>query len=129
MSELPGVLGIIAAVAGDDAAVAVARARGGTQVYFPPVPPEDHWLSALIGQEQAAAVCDRLTCGVGGMRVDLPLGGAGHAAQARAQVDALLDAGLSERAIALKTGYTIRGVRRRRARLGRGGDPRQIPLF
>jgi hypothetical protein len=124
-AALPGALGEIAAVAGQAAALAVARARGGTQVYFPPVPDADHWLSELIGHEAALAVCEKLTCGVGSLRVDLPLGSTGHAAQIRARIDAMLRENRSERDIALATGYTTRAIRRRRAAL----DDRQLTLL
>lgn len=126
---LPGVLGAIARVAGEEAALAIAEARGGTEVYIPPVPPKDHWLSKLVGHETALEIADYLTCGISGMRLELPSGPAGHAAQMRAKVDAMLREGRSERDIALSTGYTIRGVRRRRARLGRIADTRQLDFF
>lgn len=126
---LPGVLAEIAAVAGEKAALAIADARGGTQAYFPPEPSEEHWLSRLIGRDAAKRVCEHLTCGVGGMRVDLPLGPAGHAARARAKVDALIAEGRSERDIALATGYSIRGVRRRRAKQGAPKDDPQLSLI
>lgn len=126
---LPGVLGEIAELVGEDAARAIARARGGTQVYFPPEPASDHWLSRLIGREKALAVCDHLTCGVGGMRIDLPLGPRGHAAQVRAKVDAMLAEKRSERDIALATGYSIRGIRKRRAMLDADGESDQLDLL
>lgn len=129
MARLPGVLAEIADAAGVEAALAIADARGGTQVYIPPAPDESHWLSVLIGVEAARAVADRLTCGVGGLRVDLPLGPAGCAARVRFEVDRLLGEGRSERDIALATRYSIRGIRRRRARLGLESDNRQLPLF
>lgn len=126
---LPGVLGEIARVAGEEAALAIAQARGGTEIYIPPAPPKDHWLSKLVGHETALEIADHLTCGISGMRVELPTGPAGHAAQMRAKVDAMLREGRSERDIALATGYTIRGVRRRRARSGQTGDSRQLDFF
>ena len=133
MTALPGILAEIALVAGEDAALAIAAARGGTQIYVPPVPDAGHWLSRLVGHQSALKIGDRLTCGVGGMRVDLPLGPRGHAAQIRARVDRLIGEGRSERDIALATGYTVRGVRRRKALLGALlGTPvedRQLPLF
>lgn len=128
--HLPHVLAEIAAVAGEDAALAIAAARGGTQIYIPPTPPKDHWLSRLVGHKSALAIADRLTCGVGSMRVDLPLGPKGAAARLRAKVDRLISEGeLSERDIARATGYSIRGVRRRKAKLGHAADDRQISLF
>lgn len=126
---LPGVLRQIANVAGEEAALAIAAVRGGTQVYFPPRPANDHWLCQLIGPEAAEKVCDELTCGVGPLRVDLPLGPCGHAAKARAKVDAMLGEQRSERDIALATGYTIRAIRRRRARLGPAREDRQLRLI
>lgn len=125
---LPGVLAQIAEIAGEDAALAVAASRGGTQVYIPPAPDRDHWLSRLVGQKAALAIADRLTCGVGGMRVDLPLGPKGAGARLRAKVDRMIAENRSERDIALATGYTIRTVRRRRAALGRRDD-RQLDLL
>lgn len=127
--SLPGILAEIAEVAGEDAAMAIARVRGGTSVYIPPVPANDHWLCRLIGRDEAAAVCDRLTCGVGPRRVDLPLGPGGFAALQRARVDALIREDLSERDIAQRTGYTIRGVRMRRKKLGIKRDDGQLNLF
>ena len=117
---LPGVLRQIADVAGEDAALAIAKARGGTQVYFPPVPDADHWLSHLIGHDRAQAVCYELTCGVGSLRLDIPVGPLGRAAQGKLMVDSMLREGRSERDIALATGYTARGVRKRRAGLDDG---------
>jgi hypothetical protein len=128
--RLPGALAEIAAVAGEEAALAIAAARGGTQIYIPPSPERDHWLARLVGHKAAQAIADRLTCGVGGMRVELPLGPKGAAAELRAKVDRLIAEGeLSERDIARATGYTIRGVRRRRARLAAPSDDRQGRLF
>ena len=126
---MPGILAEIADIAGEDAALAVAAARGGTQVYIPPSPERDHWLSRLVGQQAARAIADRLTCGVGGMRVDLTLGPKGHAARIRAKVDRMIDdGGFSERDIAQATGYTIRGVRYRKARR-KQADDRQLNLL
>ena len=126
--SLPGILAEIAAVAGEDAALAIAAARGGTQVYIPPDPARDHWLSLLVGHRMAVAIAERLTCGIDvGRRVELPLGPTGSAAQARAKVDHLIrDGHLSERDIARATGYTTRGVRLRAAKIR---DDRQLPLL
>ncbi len=126
MTRLPGILAEIAQVAGEDAALRLARNRGGTQIYLPPIPAADHWICALIGRDAALAVCDRLTGGVGPRRVLVPLGPTGTQARARASVDNLLrDGNLSVRDIALATGYTDRGVWLRKAAL----DRRQFSLF
>ncbi len=130
---LPGALAEIAAVAGEEAALAVAAERGGTIVYIPPSPSSEHWLTRLVGLKHARAIADRLTCGVGGLRVEVPLGPKGHEALQRAKVDRLiLEGESSERDIARATGYTIRGVRKRRAKLAEPGgrrDDRQLDLL
>lgn len=130
MTKLPGVLAQIADVAGEDAAIAIAQARGGTQVYIPPAPGPDHWLTKLIGREAAHAVADALNGGIGvGCRVDLPLGPAGHQVQMRAQLDAMIAKGMSERDIALATGYSRSTIRRRRGAAASNADERQMTLF
>lgn len=128
--HLPRVLAEIASVAGEDAALAIAASVGGTQIYVPPAPAKDHWLSRLVGHREALAIADLLTCGVGPLRIDMPLGPKGHAARARAKVDRLLREGeLSERDIARATGYTISGVRRRKKKLGDEEPDRQLSLL
>ncbi len=133
MTRLPGILAEIAEVAGEEAALAIARVRGGSQIYVPPVPPANHWLCQLIGADRARKVCDQLTAGVGPRRVDLPQGPTGKLnairASDQAEIDRLIRAQRSERDIALSTGYTERTVRRRRAKLGKPADTRQITLF
>ncbi|WP_432769788.1 MAG: hypothetical protein HEQ22_03310 [Sphingopyxis sp.] len=130
MAHLPPLLAEIAEVAGEPAALAIARARGGTEVYIPPVPANDHWLCRLVGRDEAKAICEALTRAQGRpRRVELPLGPAGSAAKKRAEVDALLGADASERDIALRTGYTIRGVRARRKKLGIKRNDGQLSLF
>lgn len=129
MMELPAVLAQIANVAGEDAALAIAEARGGTQIYIPPAPGPDHWLSKLVGREAATAIAKELTDEIGSIRIDLPLGPAGHNAKMRAKLDAMIAEGRSERDIALSTRYSARTIRRRRAHLGKDGDPNQLSLF
>lgn len=128
-AHLPGVLGDIARVAGEEAALKIAHAVGGTEAYIPPIPANDHWLCELVGIELAREIADHLTCGVSGMRLELPSGPRGFMKQAAAQVDRMLAQGRSERDIALATGYTIRGVRQRRAKLNLPQDSRQGNLY
>lgn len=131
--SLPGILAEIAEVAGEEAALAMAHARGGTQIYLPPVPAPHHWLCQLIGEAKAKRVCDLLTAGVGPLRVDLPLGPVSKYNQMLAADQAVIDAMIrdqrSERDIALATRYSERSVRRRRAKLGKPADRRQISLI
>lgn len=129
MTALPPLLAEIAEVAGEEAALALAQAYGGVRIYIPPTVDADHWISKLIGHEAALRVCDRLTAGLAGRRVDLPLGPTGNNATFRAMqahADRMIIAGRSERDIAMATGYTTRQVRRRRAAIR---DDRQMNLF
>lgn len=128
-AQLPQVLEDIARIAGEEAARRVAGAVGGTRVYIPPVPGPDHWLSKLLGQEAARLIADHFTAGIGGARVDIPLGDTGFMASQQAKVDAMIMAGRSERDIVLACGYTGRGVRKRKARLKGLRDSRQGDLF
>lgn len=126
---LPQVLADIALIAGEEAARRVAGAVGGTRVYIPPVPQPDHWLAKLVGLEAARKIADHFTAGIGGARIDIPLGDTGFAASQRARADAMILAGRSERDIARACGYTDRGVRMRKARLKAQRDSRQGDLF
>ena len=125
---LPQVLADIARIAGEEAARRVADAVGGTQVYIPPQPGPDHWLSKLVGHDAARRIADHFTAGFPA-RIEIPLGDFGFMASAQARCDAMLLAGRSERDIALALRYTIRGVRKRRARLKALRDSRQGSLF
>jgi len=129
MTHRPALLAEIAKVAGDDAAIKVAQARGGTRVYFPPKPAKDHWLVDLVGQQRADAICEELTAGIGPVRVDVPIGTAGQAGRGARKVDRLIREGKSERDIALATGYTERAVRWRKRRMKDMRDTRQQDLF
>jgi hypothetical protein len=57
---LPGLLAEIAALTDEATAVAIARAVGGERRYFPASPGSAHWLSMLIGVEQARLICRQL---------------------------------------------------------------------
>lgn len=71
--HLPGILLDIAEIAGVDAALAVARARGGTRAYFCLVPPDDHWLVELVGREKAEAICRALGGKSTGAEYEIPM--------------------------------------------------------
>ena len=115
-SWLPAVLAEIAEVAGLEAALALAGARGGTEIYVPPAVEPDHWLVEATGRAAAEAICRHFAGNGHGCRLEIPLGPKGAAARLRRQVDRMIAAGKSEREIALATGYSGRGVRLRKAR-------------
>jgi hypothetical protein len=133
MTSLPGILGEIEEAAGRDAALTLARVRGGMPVYFPPRPGADHWLSRLLGHGKALAVCEQLTAGVGPRRLDLPQGEFGSYRKESANrydlMDEMICDGRSEMDIARATGYTTRCVRRRVAKLGKPADQRQASFL
>jgi len=124
---LPALLAEIAQVAGLDAALKLAEARGGTEIYVPAEAPDGHWLVETVGRPAADAICGHFMGGGRGTRLELPLGPAGTAAQIRRRVDRMISEGKSEREIALATGYTGRGVRLRRAKARSGSE--QDDLF
>ncbi|MBB5987413.1 hypothetical protein [Sphingobium lignivorans] len=123
---LPGVLAEIADVAGEDAARAILDEHAGQRIYLPAAPRPDHWLCALIGHDQAVAVCDRLTAGVAHIVIEIPLADRGTARQLQARIDQMIREGKSESDIVRATRVSVRTVRRRRARIR---DDRQHVLF
>jgi len=117
-SWLPEVLAEIAGVCGLDSALALARARGGTRVYIPASADRDHWLVRAVGQPAADAICRhyRIRDGNCGCWVMLPLGPRGALVEIRAMVDRMIAEGRPSSEIAMASGYSLRGVERRRAR-------------
>lgn len=129
-NALPGVLGKIASVAGEAAAVAISARRGGTRVYIPSKVTNRHWLVDTVGREAAKKVCKLLAR----QKVEIPLSiGGAYRTLNRAvakHVHQLIKDGASEAEIARAVGITGRTVRRhRRAHRGQGKDPRQQSLF
>ncbi len=127
---LPPILAEISMVAGPRAALDVARARGGTRVYFPEpdsLTPE-HWLVQACGLDTARKICGHFR----GCKVEIPLGPSGSQAEVRAAIQRGLEAGMSHSQIARATGITSRTVRNhasRRKGRGYGSTPSQASLF
>lgn len=95
-AELTGLLADIAAVAGNDAALAVARARGGTLAFIPAAQnlTDAHWLAVAVGIDKARLIADALVSAALGDRFLVPLGPEGGLraylrARARAVTEAL----------------------------------------
>ncbi|MDH0908836.1 hypothetical protein N5C66_05910 [Rhizobium pusense] len=57
MSSLPGLLGLIADIAGPTVALQIAQSHGGTRVSIPPRAEDDHWLTELVGKDVADRIC------------------------------------------------------------------------
>lgn len=54
---LPPVMARIAEAAGLEAAWALARAKGGQRLFLPRHAGKRHWLTRIVGQEAANAIC------------------------------------------------------------------------
>lgn len=127
MTDLPALLAQIADIAGVTAAIAVARAKGGTKAYFPVDPQPGNWLVEAVGPTAAAAICREVVSGAKGDWIEVPFGPTGSWAEIRRRVVEMDAAGHSAPAIARACGITDRSVRRSRARRRRI-DPRQGAL-
>ncbi|HRM73257.1 MAG TPA: helix-turn-helix domain-containing protein [Paracoccus sp. (in: a-proteobacteria)] len=125
---LPPLLAEIAEVAGLDAALALAAARGGSRITIPAHPREDHWFTRAIGKEAALRLSDHFRVGNSGAVVELPLGPAGIGASTRRRIDELLRQGVSADRIACTVRVHRTTVFRRKASLDQD-DPRQGKLF
>lgn len=98
----------IAERAGLDAALRLARARGGQRISVPSKPNGAPWLIEAMGAEGAKALCDLY----GGAMLDLPadpVGGEGQKARVRRVKQAILD-GKSANEIAAAHDITRRAV-------------------
>ena len=112
---LPGVLAEIADIAGEGAAIGVARAKGGTRVYIPGprMLSEDHWLTRAVGSVAAWRIAHSH---LGGGAVEIPLGPyAGNRAKVHEAIREGIKTGRSEAAVALAAGVTERTVRRHKS--------------
>lgn len=133
---LPGILTEIAEIVGEGNALAIANEKGGGRCHFPANPGADHWLSKLIGLDQARKLCRELAIGTAsgdrlrGIYVEVPLGPSGSRAETHRQIDKLHRAGKSQEHIARACGVSRRTVQRRLGdRMTDDPDRRQPSLF
>lgn len=113
-SHLPAVLAEIAHAAGVEAAWAIARAHGGTSIYFPRDCVAGHWLAELVGLEAARKICRQFSVGNTGVNVLIPLARAG---QQKERMVRALEAGNSASEAASIAGMHERTAFRARKRL------------
>lgn len=118
--DLPPLLAEIAEVAGIDAALAIAEAKGGQEVIIPARLRDDHWLVPIIGREKAAQICEHFTSGYRRQKLSVPFGPKGsylaeRRRRARALADALSD-GATANQMAKAAGVTNRSARRFRTK-------------
>jgi len=132
--DLPPLLATIAELAGEPAALAVAREYGGTRVTVPMRARGRNWLTAIVGPAAAERVIAQLG---GARRIDIPLGPEAQLHGSRRaferHFEELMAQGKSVTSMARLLGVTERTVRnRRRARRSRAElarDVRQGDLF
>lgn len=118
-SYLPEVLAEIAGAAGLDAALKLARERGGQTVYIPGRATADHWLTELVGPAAAARICDHFRVRDSGARVLIPIA---RISSARRTLVRALENGASAREAAAAAGCHERTAYRARARLKAEND-------
>ncbi|MDR1397215.1 MAG: helix-turn-helix domain-containing protein [Desulfarculales bacterium] len=72
VNELPGILRRVAEGAGLEAAINLARIKGGCHAYIPEAGnlTAEHWLVKSVGQQMAIELCREY----GGSRIPIPLG-------------------------------------------------------
>ena len=114
-SGLPGLLAQIAAVAGFNAALKVAEAKGGIHAFFPARPAPDHWLSLVVGHAEAVAICAAVAPGRGGIELLVPLGPKSSAVARWRRVDMMIKDKASVPAIARALGMHERTVQYHKA--------------
>ena len=132
---LPPLLAEIAEVAGLDAALALAEARGGSRITIPARPRPDHWFARAVSMEAAEKIAEYYRVGYGGTKgatITVPVGPDGGTARAlrlqRTKIDAMIREGLSADRIAREMRVHRTTVFRRQAALDRR-DTRQGNLF
>jgi hypothetical protein len=106
----------IAEGAGLEAALGLARARGGLRISVPRNPRAAPWLTAAMGEKGAALICDLY----GGELIDLPadpVSGQGRNARARRIREAIREGKLSANEIAAMAAVTRRAVFKAKAQL------------
>lgn len=125
---LPELLQEIAEVAGLDAAMAIAAAKGGIRAHFPARADDEHWLTRAVGREAADKLCTHFCVNHrGGVTLQVPLGPRNFYSLARRRAVEMAAEGHSIAGTARSLGVTTRAVEKWRAK--NKADPRQGRLF
>jgi len=112
MHPLPELLAEIAAVAGFDAALKIAAAKGGIRAYFPRHPDAGHWLSLAVGMDTARKIGEHLASGLRGIELDVPMGPNLSQAARWRRIEAMSAEGRSRATIARVVGCHHKTVQR-----------------
>lgn len=130
--HLPALLAEIAEVAGLEAALAIAAAKGGIPARFCSRLGPENWLVTAIGREKAELLSEHFTSKRGRIEFDIPLGPTGsYKQQQQARAAAMqraIENGQRTTHTARGIGITRRSVQRFKARLAEK-DPDQDELF
>jgi len=114
--DLPALLAEIAGVAGIDAALAIAEAKGGQEVFVVARLKPENWLVRAVGLQRAQLLSDHFCSGRSRQKLTIPLGPAGsYNALRQRTAKALGDAasrGASANEMAAAAGVTERTARR-----------------
>lgn len=124
-AHMPDLLARIAEAAGDEAAMLVAKAYGGCQLYVPKALSPDHRLVSILGEDRAQKVWQVLPAGEA---VLIPMGAAAGPAARRRAVSQMLDGEISQQEAARAVGVHVRTVARV-AKKKRDRDDAQGDLF
>jgi len=108
--RLPGLLAEIEAATDTDAALAVAKAKGGTRAYFPANPDANHWLTQCVGAEKAMLIAQTLKTGHGGVELIVPMGPNVNTLARWRKIRQMIEEGCSKSVIALTCGVHERTV-------------------
>jgi hypothetical protein len=122
LSRLPGILGEIADVAGLDAALKLARARGGTAMKISGKP--GGALAQIVGDEAAWKIADLL----GSIEYTIPMANLRGQKARRAKARLLLQQGVPSSKVALAVDVHLRTIERLRRREREDPEP-LLPLF
>lgn len=96
-------------MAGLEAAIKIAEAKGGARAYFPAVPGAEHWLSQLVGKDKAGAIGKALAPG---QWHEVPMGPSASQAKRWRMIIEMSDEGHSKPAIARAAGVHHKTVQR-----------------
>jgi len=120
VSELPGILGFIAQIAGESAATRLALAAGGTEMKFSPSP--SGALAKIVGADAAKKIVQEL----GPEKYTIPMGHLRGQQGRRTQAARMLAEGKSANEVAKACDVHERTARRVRKKLKSQAD---LPLF
>ena len=120
MSQLPGILGVIAEIAGESAATRLALAAGGTEMKFSRHPKSA--LARIVGAEAAKAIVEVL----GPEKYPVPMAHLRGQKGRRTQAAQMLAAGASANDVAKACDVHERTARRVRKKLK---EEAELPLF